>query len=157
MLFYLFLTEVWHCPLKPRRCLTSIYMRTGTDTSLMIGDDKITYSRTSMSSQTMRKKHSTCHQNEGVRGCTCSASVYKAASSLAECKTGCAIPVFIHVLGPFELKKMQVLLQHMSQVNCNFALCKRRFLFFPRHVAPGTESGSSMSKSITTFGEQDNI
>lgn len=73
----------------------------------MIGDDKITYSRTSMSNQTVRKKHSTCHQNEGVRGCTCSASVYKAASSLAECKTGCAIPVFINVLGPFELKKFR--------------------------------------------------
>ena len=42
---------------KPRRCLTFICAGTGPDTSLVIQDEKITHSRTSMSSQTLRKKH----------------------------------------------------------------------------------------------------
>lgn len=41
---------------KPRRCLTFICLGTGPDTSLVIQDEKITHSRTSVSRQTLRKK-----------------------------------------------------------------------------------------------------
>lgn len=42
---------------KPRRCLTFICTGTGPDTVLVIQDEKITHSRTSMSSQILRKEH----------------------------------------------------------------------------------------------------
>lgn len=53
------------------------------------------------------------YQNEGVKDCTCSVAVYKAASSLAKCKTGCAVPVFTYALGSFEKKNANI----MSPVN----------------------------------------
>jgi len=66
--------------------------------------------------QDPEKKKMCIYQNEGLKDHTCSPSIYKAASSLAKCKIGCAVPVFTHALVPFE-KKTPTLLQHMSPVN----------------------------------------
>lgn len=82
---------------KPRRCLTFICLGTGPDTSLVIQDEKITHSRTSVSRQTLRKKKNPniyIYQNESDKDSMCSVSMCKAPSSIAECKTGCAGPVF---------------------------------------------------------------
>lgn len=101
-------------------------MRTGTDTSLVIPDDKITFSRTSTSSQTTRKEHTTSHRKEGIKVCTCSVSIYKVPTSLAKCKNGSIMPDLAHLR-----KIMHVLIQHMSLANRNLASVKGDFFSLP--------------------------
>lgn len=127
-------------------------MRTGTDTSLVIPDDKITFSRTSTSSQTTRKKHTTSHRTEGIKVCTCSVSIYKVPTSLAKCKKW----IYNARLGSFKKNNACFNSTYVSG-QLKLGLCERRFLFCPRHVASGTESGSSMWKNITVFEKDKKI
>lgn len=156
MLFYLFLIEVWHCPLEAK--MSNIHLHENrnryftSDRGWQNNIQQIIYEQPDREKKTQympskwrcKRLYVPCMC---LQSCffTCRAQNWMCNTSLYTCSW------------PIWAKIMQVLLQHMSQGNCNFSLCERRFLFFPRHVAPGTESGNSTSKNITAFGEEGKI